>query len=130
MTDTQDLPRETSAALRALFTFDGVDTMMEKEAANVLAWCDEIRALGDIAVRNSVDADLKAHLVSLPEIVVDLRLVPHEASATIGMSDVTINGVLEFTTRQRPTSLPVTIVRKDASNPEDPEFVVSINLPG
>jgi hypothetical protein len=130
MTDTQDLPRETSAALRALFTFDGVDTMMEKEAANVLAWCDEIRALGDISIRNSVDADLKAHLVSLPEIVVDLRLVPHEASATIGMSDVTINGVLEFTTRQRPTSLPVTIVRKDASNPEDPEFVVSINLPG
>ena len=130
MTDTQNLPRETSSALRALFTFDGVDTMMQKEAADILIWCDEIRALGDIAIRNSVDAELKAHLVALPEIVVDMRLVPHEASTVIGMSDVTINGFLKFTTARRETSLPVTILRKDASNPEDPEFVVSVNIPG
>lgn len=117
---------DTNDALRALLAFDGVDVIVQTETTNVQGWSGEIRALDDATIRNSVDAALKAYIDSQSDAIVGLRLIPIEDSAEMGMCDVTIDGSLEFTTEREPSSLPVRIVRKDASNPEFPRFEVSV----
>jgi hypothetical protein len=127
MIDESNLAAETRSALHDLFAFDGIEVSLPTKAAEMQALEDEIRALDDSAIRVWTDPNLAGYLVSNGDIK-DLSLTVDEDGAVIGMSDVTFEGTLGFTWGERPSSLPVRIVRKDASNPEYPEFVISVDI--